>query len=47
MRPSALCDAVGIRGSIHFNRHCLSPLPGKGLIVRREAVSVFFNDGGE
>ena len=36
MRPSALRKAVGIRGSTHFNRYYLSPLLGKGLIVRTD-----------
>ena len=29
-------EAVGIRSSIHFNRYYLSPLLGKGLIVRTD-----------
>ena len=36
MRPSALRKAVGIRSCIHFNRYYLSPLLGKGLIVRTD-----------
>ena len=36
MRPSAIRKAVDIRSSIHFNRHHLSPLLGKGLIARTD-----------
>ena len=35
-RVDILRKAVGIRSSIHFNRYYLSPLLGKGLIVRTD-----------
>ena len=36
MRPSALREAVGIRSRIHFIRYYISPMLGKGLIVRTD-----------
>ena len=33
MKPAALCEAVGIKSRIHFNRYYLAPMLEKGLVV--------------
>ena len=39
MRPSALREAVGIRGRIHFSRYYMTPLIEKGLVARTDPDS--------